>query len=643
MSRIYDDITKAIGNTPLVRLNTVTEGLGATVLAKLESFNPLSSVKDRIGVSMMDATERAGLIKEDTIILEPTSGNTGIALAFVCAARGYKLVLTMPETMSVERRTLLKALGAELILTPGTEGMPGAVRRAEELAAQDLRYLIPQQFKNPANPEIHRRTTAEEIWRDTDGQVDIVVAGVGTGGTITGIAEVIKSRKPGFKAIAVEPTASPVLSGGEPGPHKIQGIGAGFVPDVLRLDLVDEVVQVADEDAAETARRLAREEGILVGISSGAAAFAALQVAGRPESEGKLIVVILPDTGERYLSTELFRMENERPKAIALLSGGLDSTLAVKLILDQGIEVEAMNFVTPFCNCNRSGRCEAQHVADRFDIAVKVIGLVEEFFQVVRKPTYGYGSGMNPCLDCRILMFSRARERMEEVGAAFVFTGEVLGERPMSQRREAMRLIERESGLDGRLLRPLSARLLSPTLPEKEGLVDRDKLLAIEGRSRKPQMALAEQYHINDYPCPAGGCRLTDPGFARRMRDLVRHKENFDLNDVNLLKVGRHFRLSPGVKAVVGRDQEENHRILALAKEGDILFEVQGWGSPVTLLRGQVGERETHLAAAITVRYSDAPTEASEVMVRYGSDYANLDGVLRKLSLTGDQLVELRV
>jgi cysteine synthase A len=311
MSKIYDDITKTIGNTPLVRLNRVTEELGATVLTKLESFNPLSSVKDRIGVSMINAAEQAGLIKEDTIILEPTSGNTGIALAFVCAARGYKLVLTMPETMSLERRNLLKALGAELILTPGMEGMPGAVRRAEELAAQDPRYLIPQQFKNPANPEIHRRTTAEEIWRDTDGQVDIVVAGVGTGGTITGIAEVLKSHKPGVKAIAVEPVASSVLSGGKPGPHKIQGIGAGFVPDVLRLDLVDEVVQVADENAAETARRLAREEGILVGISSGAAAFAALQVAGRPESEGQLIVVILPDTGERYLSTALFQSQED--------------------------------------------------------------------------------------------------------------------------------------------------------------------------------------------------------------------------------------------------------------------------------------------------------------------------------------------
>lgn len=311
MSRIYDDITKTIGNTPLVRLNRVTAALGATVLTKLESFNPLSSVKDRIGVSMIDAAEQAGLIKEDTIILEPTSGNTGIALAFVCAARGYKLVLTMPETMTLERRNLLKALGAELILTPGSEGMPGAVKRAEELAAQDSRYFIPQQFKNPANPEVHRRTTAEEVWQDTDGQVDIVVAGVGTGGTITGIAEVIKPRRPDFKAIAVEPMASPVLSGGKPGPHKIQGIGAGFIPDVLRLDLVDEIIQVSNEDAAKTARRLAREEGILVGISSGAAAFAALQVAGRPENEGKLIVVILPDTGERYLSTELFRMDNE--------------------------------------------------------------------------------------------------------------------------------------------------------------------------------------------------------------------------------------------------------------------------------------------------------------------------------------------
>ena len=306
MARIYADITKTIGNTPLVKLSRITEGSQATVLAKLESFNPLSSVKDRIGVSMIEAAERDGLIKEDTIVLEPTSGNTGIALAFVCAAKGYRLALTMPETMSLERRSLLKALGAELVLTPGAEGMPGAVRKAEEMTAQDERYFIPQQFKNPANPDIHRRTTAAEIWRDTDGQVDILVAGVGTGGTITGVARAIKPLKPDFKAIAVEPVASPVLSGGKPGPHKIQGIGAGFIPRVLELDLVNEIIQVADEDAAATARRLAREEGILAGISSGAAAFAALQVAARPEAKGKLIVVILPDTGERYLSTELF-------------------------------------------------------------------------------------------------------------------------------------------------------------------------------------------------------------------------------------------------------------------------------------------------------------------------------------------------
>ncbi|MBN1810795.1 MAG: cysteine synthase A [Anaerolineae bacterium] len=306
MAKIYDDITKTIGNTPLVRLNRVTADSQATLLAKLESFNPLSSVKDRIGVSMIEAAEWKGLIGEDTIILEPTSGNTGIGLAFVCAAKGYRLTLTMPDTMSVERRRLLQALGAELVLTPGAEGMKGAVQKAELLAERDPRYFVPQQFKNPANPEIHRRTTAEEIWRDTDGEVDVVVAGVGTGGTITGVAEALKSRKPVLQAIAVEPQASPVLSGGQPGPHKIQGIGAGFVPDVLRLDLVDEIVQVSNEDAATTARRLAKEEGILVGISSGAIACAALQVAARAENAGKLVVAILPDTGERYLSTGLF-------------------------------------------------------------------------------------------------------------------------------------------------------------------------------------------------------------------------------------------------------------------------------------------------------------------------------------------------
>lgn len=306
MGRIYEDITKTIGHTPLVRLNRVTRGIEATILAKLESFNPLSSVKDRIGVSMIEAAEREGLIKEETIILEPTSGNTGIALAFICAAKGYTLVVTMPETMSLERRKLLKALGAELMLTPGAEGMAGAVRRAEELAAQDPRYFVPEQFKNPANPEIHRRTTAREIWEDTEGKVDIVVAGVGTGGTITGVAEAIKQLKPSFRAIAVEPAASPVLSGGEPGAHPIQGIGDGFISEVLRLDLVDEIIRVKNEEAREMTRRLAREEGILAGISSGAAAFAALEVAKRPENEGKLIVAILPDTGERYLSTELF-------------------------------------------------------------------------------------------------------------------------------------------------------------------------------------------------------------------------------------------------------------------------------------------------------------------------------------------------
>jgi cysteine synthase A len=304
---IARDSSELIGNTPLVRLNRIAEGAGAEVLAKLESFNPLGSVKDRIGMAMIADAEEKGLLHKDSVVIEPTSGNTGVALAFVCAARGYRLILVMPVTMSVERRQILRILGAELVLTPGSEGMAGAVRKAEELTATMPNSVMPQQFKNPSNPEIHRLTTAEEIWRDTDGKADILVCGVGTGGTITGVSEVLKARKPGFRTVAVEPAASPVLSGGQPGPHKIQGIGAGFVPAVLRTELIDEIVKVTNEDAGETTVRLAREEGILAGISSGAAAWAALQVARRPENRGKMIVVILPDTGERYLSTWVFQ------------------------------------------------------------------------------------------------------------------------------------------------------------------------------------------------------------------------------------------------------------------------------------------------------------------------------------------------
>ncbi len=304
--RIANDVTELIGNTPLVRIRRLAADAGASVVAKLEFYSPAHSVKDRIGLSMIDAAENAGLIQENTIIVEPTSGNTGIALAMVCAARGYHCVLTMPETMSKERRLLLRAYGAELILTPGSEGMAGAIRRAEELAASDSRYFMPQQFKNPANPEIHRKTTAEEIWRDTDGKADILISGVGTGGTITGVGEVLKARNPSFQAIAVEPDASPVLSGGAKGPHPIQGIGAGFIPDILNQSIYDEVIRVKNEDAFQTARRAAREEGLLVGISSGAALWAAVQVARRPENQGKLIVVIIPSFGERYLSTALF-------------------------------------------------------------------------------------------------------------------------------------------------------------------------------------------------------------------------------------------------------------------------------------------------------------------------------------------------
>lgn len=309
---IHDDITQCIGNTPLVRLRNVTKGCVATVVGKLENMNPLWSVKDRIARAMIDAAERDGLINENTVVIEPTSGNTGIGLAYVCAARGYKLVVTMPESMSLERRRMLKALGAELVLTPAAEGMPGAVRKAEELIAQNKNYFMPQQFKNPANPEVHRKTTAEEIWRDTDGQVDIVVSGVGTGGTITGVGEVLKKKKPSVKMIAVEPTNSPVITqrrNGEPlkpGRHTIQGIGAGFIPDVLNVDIIDDVVLVEDEDAMETSRQLAKQEGLMCGISCGAAAWAAIEVARRPDNRGKLIVAILPDLGERYLSTKLF-------------------------------------------------------------------------------------------------------------------------------------------------------------------------------------------------------------------------------------------------------------------------------------------------------------------------------------------------
>ena len=307
MGKIFSDITKTVGNTPLVKLNRITEGLEAMVLVKLESFNHLSSVKDRIGVAMIEDAEKRGVLDKNTTIIEPTSGNTGVALAFVCAAKGYKLILTMPDTMSIERRQLLAIFGARLVLTPGAEGMKGAVKKAEELVKQTPNAIILQQFNNPANPEIHRRTTAEEIWNDTDGKVDILVAGVGTGGTITGVAEIIKKRKPGFKAIAVEPDASAVLSGGAAGAHKIQGIGAGFIPQVLNRDIIDEVIRVTNDNAGETARQLARLEGILAGISCGAALWAALEVAKRRENKGKIIVVILPDTGERYLTTWLFQ------------------------------------------------------------------------------------------------------------------------------------------------------------------------------------------------------------------------------------------------------------------------------------------------------------------------------------------------
>lgn len=307
MAKIYSDITKTIGNTPLVKINKLSQGLGVTILAKLEFFNPLSSVKDRIGIAMIEDAEKQGLLKKDSVIIEPTSGNTGIALAFVAASRGYKLILTMPDTMSSERRQLLKILGAEVILTEGIKGMKGAVEKAEELAKNTKNSFVPQQFNNPANPEIHRKTTAKEVWDDTDGKVDIFIAGIGTGGTITGVGEILKKKKPGIKIIGLEPMDSPVLSGGKPGPHKIQGIGAGFVPDILNKKVIDEIIKVSNEDAGDIARKLAREEGIFVGISSGAAMWAALEVAKRKESKGKTIVVVLPDTGERYLSTWVYQ------------------------------------------------------------------------------------------------------------------------------------------------------------------------------------------------------------------------------------------------------------------------------------------------------------------------------------------------